>query len=864
MVQHRGLVVVERGVGFEADSFVEQICDAIGPVVTLDDASDAACLEPPMAVVSGAFARDLGPWRDVVVERHRAEKTTLVVLPQGSTGGALEQTPVPTLIVDAGSLRANVEDVLNQPADVANARVESSVAALVADLGEGWPAWVTGCLEAARTAEIGPGELVRVISGPTFRRDLVGRYLNEFDQQDVRHLAQLAHFDVFSDAVAQAVGGVRFAETVLPHTPGLFRTSSGALRICHPVRSELVLAHQLDPVVAEAVVPVMLADGQLLVACRTLIDNGLDRFAARIVAAVPESALDLSSQRDLLATFRVLEPHSEEFPTLRLKQARVHRNLGENLAAIELCEAALEGVEVDDDFYIEATIELLTYRYRLIAPDEAVVIVSQLKNRVDRSGPLATKLREVEARIMGQHPHDSTVVQVAADRLSEVASEWEYQQDRLMAARALRTRAAGPLWHFGRYREGQSSLERAAQLAVVQAFDYGVTLNLKARFDVQCADFDAYRRSAEQARFTVLDSGIGWLEGYLHWNEALAAGLDGSLEGVKRAYRLAKERLGEMFEADTGVVLCSEIAVQAARLGDLDFARQLLNEVRARRSTNELEFDIAEIIVAARGQDVHDAWERWNTLDASGDVPTDRRWQVELELGLGDRRASVPERIDLESVRREAIRLGLAELFDVIAPELSELIVLSDSDVSVRLLGGVEVQVGNTKVALPPGKATDLVSVLALESGQTVVDVVVDELWPEADRHLGQRRLKNVVTKARTALGPDSIVRSNETIEFGPRVSTDVAMFREQARLVEAKRRSDPSGARQAAVSALDMYAGPLLPAELYSDRINAVRFELQQRADALVDYLIDEHEPPAGWLAATLDRVRASQPEVL
>ncbi len=864
VLAHCGLIVIEQGVGFEADALLEQISDQLGAVVELRDPDDPACVAPTVAVIVGPYGRGLGPWRDVVVRRHRVGKSTVVLLPQGSPGNGLISEDIPTVLIDAERLRANVDDVRDALESGARIRVDASVAALVVDLGDGWPAWVNQCVETSRRPGLGPSDLVRIISSPSFRQSIVAEYLTHLDPADVRHLAQLAHFEVFSDSAAAAVGGVRFAELVLPHAPGLFRTPGGLMQLCRPVRDALMEEHALDPIVGESLLPVMLADGNLLVACRTLIDAGLDHHVARLLAVMPGNALDLSSQRELLAVLRVIEHHRGRFPALALKQARVHRNLGETSAAIDICEAVLKEVDPGDELYVEASIELLMYRYRLIDPDEAASMVSQLRNQIDGSSPLATMLREAEARVMGQHPDDVSVVQVASDRLDEVASEWAYHQDRLPAARALRTRAAGPLWHFGRYREGQATLERAADLAVVQAYDYGVTLNLKARFDVCCADLEAYQRSIEQARFTVADSGIGWLEGYMHWSEALAAGMAGSLDNLKRSYRRAKECLGEMFDADTGVVLCSEIAVQAARLGDLDFARSLLGQVRERTDTNQLEFNLAEIIVLARAGEVHEAWERWSALEARGDVPNDRRWTIELELGLSDRRAGVAERINLQSVRNEASRLGLSELFDAIAPELSELIVLSDADVSICLLGGVAVSVGTAPVALPPGKTTKLISLLAIEGGRTVVDVVVDHLWPDADLELGQRRLKNVVKKAREALGNDAILRGGDVVELGPRVTTDVAKFRAQANLVDARRQTDPSGARQAAVSALDVYAGPLMPAELYDDRVIVARADLQRRAETLLNYLMDEHEPPASWLESTLERVRGSQSTVL
>ncbi|MEZ5226696.1 MAG: hypothetical protein R2710_08465 [Acidimicrobiales bacterium] len=101
---------------------------------------------------------------------------------------------------------------------------------------------------------------------------------------------------------------------------------------------------------------------------------------------------------------------------------------------------------------------------------------------------------------------------VAADRFTEVAAEWEVQQERLRAAKTLRGLASGPLYHLGRYRHGQERLAHASQLAVTQSFDYGITVGLKARFDALCGDLDAYEHSVALAQPVITESGIGWLE----------------------------------------------------------------------------------------------------------------------------------------------------------------------------------------------------------------------------------------------------------------------------------------------------------------------------------------------------------------
>ncbi len=863
-VRHQGLVVLEAPVGFDGPGFVDDLINRMdGIVIELDDPDDVdANLVPDHAWISAPLSAGLRGWRDTVVRRFRDGKSTVVSLPVGVSGDGLIDEPVPTLLIDGTALLMSGADVLALAAEDGHAdSIDPAMADLIVELGGGWPAWVHGCLSLLSDRGVQADQLIASIAVPTFRRRLVARYLTGFEPKRRHDLAQLAHFEAFSDAAASAVGGVEFADSLLPHAPGLLRTPTGLLTFVQPVRLELIGEFKLEPSVAESLAPVLVADGQLLAACQALLDSGLDDQVARLLEALPGRVLDMTNQRELLAIFRLLSGHLDSYPGVALKQARAHANLAEVPACIEYCEMVLGNEGAGPLLKAEASIELLLYRYRSIAQTEAKKEVERLECLVGVSGPLPTRLREVEAQVLGQSSsnHD---VQAAADRLVEVASEWEFQQERLRAARTLRVAAAGPLWHLGQYREGQRLLQRAARLAIAQPFDYGITLGLKAKFDAMAGDLEAFRRSIEQARFVVEESGIGWLDAYLHWAAAFASGYEGSIAGVQRSFRIAKQKLGPLFESDTGVVLCAEIAIQAALLGDVIYALRCLNEVRARKSQNGMEFDYAEIIVLARGGERERAWQTWEELEAADIVPNDRRWRVELELALADRCAGVQSKIDLESVEREAQRLEMSSVLPTIAPDIFSRTDSTVGAVRLEVFGGLRAHGSEGEIQLPEGRVSELLKVLIILDGRAVVDVVVEHLWPEAELKVGLRRLKNVVTKTRNVLGQDSIVRDQDSIRLGDRIRTDLAEFTEMSTTSSARRSVDNPGARRAAIAALDLYHGPLLPADIYGDRVNERRYELQLKAESLLEFVLSESRPHAAWMASTMSRLHAQAAE--
>ena len=76
--------------------------------------------------------------------------------------------------------------------------------------------------------------------------------------------------------------------------------------------------------------------------------------------------------------------------------------------------------------------------------------------------------------------------------------------------------------------------------------------------------------------------------------------------------------------------------------------------------------------------------------------------------------------------------------------------------------------------------------------------------------------------------------------------------------MADASRTVDPAKSCAAAVSALEIYRGPLLPGDDFSDRICERRRELRRKADRMLGVLESEHRPSAAWVAAALQRVNA------
>lgn len=165
--------------------------------------------------------------------------------------------------------------------------------------------------------------------------------------------------------------------------------------------------------------------------------------------------------------------------------------------------------------------------------------------------------------------------------------------------------------------------------------------------------------------------------------------------------------------------------------------------------------------------------------------------------------------------------------------------------VRVRMLGGFSVSVGERFVdedAWRLRKAAGLVKLLALEPGYRMHrERVMDLLWPERDAKAQANNLSYALHVARRILGPGAAylrLRGN-LLELCPEgeVRVDVGAFEEAA---AAARRTHESAAYRAAA---DLYAGDLLPGDLYEPWAEVRREGLRGTYAALLIELAGLHE---------------------
>ena len=153
-------------------------------------------------------------------------------------------------------------------------------------------------------------------------------------------------------------------------------------------------------------------------------------------------------------------------------------------------------------------------------------------------------------------------------------------------------------------------------------------------------------------------------------------------------------------------------------------------------------------------------------------------------------------------------------------------------DARISLLGGFSVSVGSSVVTdqqWSRRNASALVKVLALTKGRRLHrEQLIDLLWPDLSADLAGPRLHQAAHYARRALKDapgQGVVLRHDFVELLPRcdVTVDAVEFRAAAEAALAE------SAPAAAATALDLYAGVLLPDDLYEPWAEAHRESLEQ-----------------------------------
>ena len=175
---------------------------------------------------------------------------------------------------------------------------------------------------------------------------------------------------------------------------------------------------------------------------------------------------------------------------------------------------------------------------------------------------------------------------------------------------------------------------------------------------------------------------------------------------------------------------------------------------------------------------------------------------------------------------------ALAPLAEAAGSSSARELMLEGRELVVRLFGTPSViRADGTVAVMPIGKPGELVRMLALHEHGLPVDVVLEAFFPEAPASAARQRLRQVLTRLRSAAG-EVVVRDGEQLRLLP-AWVDVREF-----LVAADRVRGKQGPKavQLAYAALALHGGPLLPTDPYAEWSLEHREQVEYRHLTLLD----------------------------
>jgi hypothetical protein len=756
-------------------------------------------------------------------------------------------------------------------------QVASQVGRVLLPATGGWPALVAAHLDGL--SQLNPlesevtGRLAERVARNETLAAVLRPVLREFSKDEIVQLATLAHVKTFPEESAIAAAGSEFLERCTRLGLPLVATPDGRLEFLPMVGAYLRSRSAPDHTTVKRMIPALLACDAAMHAIRLLIGIGELDEAALIVKDMSRRDLEATDPMEMLGALSMLESVVHEWPELRLQQARNLRRLGRVAEARAVLERSLQAA-LPQELRWEIEAESCFQMANEAGSDELLGRIDSFLASVPMS-ELATRTTFLTARgVCLASSLDLDQIRESEHVFLMATKQWESLGDVSFAARTLRLFAATTLSELCRFADVRRVVERSAQMMPGQAASRVMVLNLLSRTSAIAGDLEAFDVYDSELEALVDGQSVDWLKGYLHWFRMHAASWRQDADAVAVHYRKA-DHLIECFRAErTGAAFQAEAAEAHARVGLLDRAQELLDAVREHPFHNTRMVTMAAVAISAASGAREDARELVDRALTSEGIPQSLRWRMLFHLATAEFKHSgfVDPQL-LQLIELEADVVGEATWPRRLQPQFwsrGQTQVPTEADsappagmidaIAIDILGGFTVRSGDTLMALSSGHVTTLVKLMAVRRGCVPVEVAIDLLWPEADMETGRRRLKNVISRLRKELGERSITRSDQSIAFGINVRLDVNEFDQRARNAMVLSASHSPDAVAAAVAAMDVYRGALLPMDLYDDWVEEARTFFRARAASLLG-LIRSAVPSdlQPWLAATTLRISGS-----
>ncbi len=345
----------------------------------------------------------------------------------------------------------------------------------------------------------------------------------------------------------------------------------------------------------------------------------------------------------------------------------------------------------------------------------------------------------------------------------------------------------------------------------------------------------------------------------VRWSLARVAAGRGDALLSERLFREAEHDATRCFDAGTAIAFLVDAAEQLDRLGLPAEAEGFLARARERAGAADPTVRRGNAMLLARSGHPARALAALHEIAPAETADPQSAWRHALLRAWATHRAgrdgagALAARAVEEAVICGGIEVAIAgepELVYALAPiaeaagsRLARSLLLGDRSLLIRLFGAPTItRAGGEPVPLPAGRPGELVRMLAVQDHGLAVDVVLEAFFPDAPASSARHRLRQVLTRLRSAVG-EIVVRDEDHLRLLP-AWVDLREF-----LLAANRARSLPGARavRLAHAALAHRTGPLLALDIDADWAGEVREQVTRRDRALLD-LIAADAATHGW----------------
>lgn len=718
-------------------------------------------------------------------------------------------------------------------------------------LTDGWPAAVDACVDEAGRCQTAQGDF-----GATARTafgSVLEPVLASLDVELSEQLNALSFFERFDSELAAVLGFPHLLDELVD--AGVPLINDGRWSFLGSVARATIRSRVCGvPSIGGEVLDHLVARGRLIEAIEAATELGRDETAARLLAGLgADDAYALDAARSGAVAAR-LGAALADTPRVHLVRARQRLSTGDITSTIAELRDGLTSASAQVTLSSQTSNATVAHGESEAQPPVIEELKAELAYALYLSGDLDGARSHLPDHDFEFAPARARQYQVIAgldaltmersalDRAAQgyrMAEQlWSESGEVITAGSVLTSLAMEVTSRLGKTNEAIALVERSLPTAAANPLRQSATQLIRVRLLVLAGRHDEAKDQLRDVEGLVGIVLRGWMAAHVHQARAILSSHQGDHPEVVHQISLAQRELGDLSAHAPGATLHCDAVDVFVRTGDVERARVHLEALRSHPGAEPPDLRWAETTFECRMGDARRGRVLAEAFRSSGVAVPGGEWKLDFAESVAAERLGQPEESKrlAAAAEQSAASVGTPRIIEdteqarAAAPPSPPAV----RHTSIKVLGEFEVLVQGASVHLPRGHGRTLLKLLTLRSGQMTVDEMIDALWPDGDPAVRRRRLRNVLSRLRTACG-EIVDRDGDLLRLSDPVMTDFGDWWHDSMLALTKDEANLAELRGLAASAPDV----LLPSDRYEEWLQPLQHRYQLQLLRLLDTIV-------------------------